>query len=82
MTIHYIVASGYTLSVHECHDFVQLMPGASINLMGGRVTKNIWGPGNTTISGNVTMEASMGVAPSAQQLKDCQVIHINKNTSI
>lgn len=65
MTIHYIVASGYTLTAHECHAYVQLMPDAQVNYMGGRVTKNVWGPGNVNFMGNVTMEASMGVAPSA-----------------
>lgn len=82
MTKHYIVASGVTLSAHDLHDYVQLMPNANLNLQGGTVGKNIWGPGNTTISGNVTINADMGVAPSSALLSGCQVIHITSNTAI
>ena len=82
MARHYIVASGYTLTAGELNDYVQLMPGASINLTGGNVTKNIWGPGNMTMSGNVNMSADIGVEPAAHLLNSCQKVHITSNTSI
>ena len=82
MTKHYIVAPGVTLTAGNLNDYVELKSGASVNLVGGIVNKNIWGPGNTSICGNVTMNASMGVAPPAHELSPCQVVHITSNISV
>ena len=82
MTRHYIVNAGITLTAGNLNDFVQLQPGGCLNLVGGTVNKNIWGPGNTTISGNVTMNADMGVAPASHALSACQVVYVTSNMTV
>ena len=82
MTRHFIVNSGITLTARDLHDFVQLQPGACVNLLGGTVSKNIWGPGNTTISGNVNINADLGVAPPSHLLNGCQVVYVTTNMTV
>ena len=82
MTRHFIVNSGITLTARDLHDFVQLQPGACVNLLGGTVSKNIWGPGCTSICGNVTVDADLGVCPPAHLLNGCQVVYVTTNTTV
>ena len=82
MSKHYIVNSGITLSAANLNDYVELRPGATVNLTGGTVTKNIWGPGCTSISGNVTVNADLGVCPPAHLLSGCPVVYVTTNTAI
>ena len=43
MTKLYIVSSGITLTARDLNDYVELKNDANLNLIGGTVTKNIWG---------------------------------------
>ena len=82
MTRHLIVHPGVVLTAGNLNDYVQLQSGAGINLTGGVVTKNIWGPGNTSICGDVSINADLGVAPPGHLLQGCPVVHVTSNMAV
>ena len=82
MVRHLIILSNVTATAGDVNDFIELQPGATINLVGGTVNQKIWGPGTTNILGNVNMTKGFGVPATAQELTGLEKVYIDSNRNI